>query len=484
MQMYTNGKWRSSGDSKVVEVFSPTNKQVIDTIPFATKEDVEDALKAAKAAQKTWARTPLWKRAEIMTKCSELIRLNIPRLSVLLSQEVGKPIAQSEGEIETVARLFSAFAEQAKRLYGMNIPLDHQQGVENDIYLTRKEPLGVIVGIVPFNFPAELFAQKVAPALATGNTVIIKPANVAALTILEMTKLIYEAGLPDNALQVITGSGLVVGEMLTQSPLVNGISLTGSTETGIKTALNAAKNLSRLKLELGGNDPLIVFSDADIELAVDQTVFGRTLMNGQTCCANKRMIIHRSKVADFTDLLADRLKRISFGDPLNRDIGIGPLINQEALKTVHSQVQTTIQQGAKVLLGAEIIDDTWYPPTILTHVQPDFEVARDMEIFGPVFPIITFDSDEEAIQIANSSCYGLNASVFTRDLNRALQMSYQIESGIVAVNNTGTYRPDVAFFGGYKMSGLGREGLIGALEEVTQMKSVAIRNCLNLYGSN
>lgn len=481
MEMYTNGNWRSSRDGKAVEVYNPTTKQVIDTVPFATLEDVEDALQAAHAAKKGWARTPLWKRGEIMIRISELVLQHKERLSSLLSQEVGKPILQAESEIETVARLFNSFVGQAKTLYGLNIPLDQQAGVENDIYITRKEPLGVVVGVVPFNFPAELFAQKVAPAVVTGNVVIIKPANVAPLTILEITKLIYEAGLPENVLQIITGAGRVVGEMLTQSPLVNAISLTGSTETGIRTAMNAAKHLSRLKLELGGNDPLIVFEDADLELAVEQTVFGRTLMNGQTCCANKRMIVHRSKVSDFTDLLTDRLKRIQHGDPLNRAVGMGPLIDDEALRTVHSQVQTTISQGAKAVLGAEIVDNTWYLPTVLTHVEPTFEVARDLEIFGPVFPIISFVTDEEAVQIANSSCYGLNASVFTNDINRAMNVSYQIESGIVAVNNTGTYRPDVAFFGGYKMSGLGREGLIGALEEVTQTKSVAIRNCLNVY---
>ncbi len=375
--------------------------------------------KRPKAQKKGWARTPLWKREEIILRFSDRVLENKECLSALLSQEVGKPIAQSEAEIETVARLFRNFVGQAKTLHGLNIPLDMQAGVENDIYLTRKEPIGVIVGIVPFNFPAELFSQKVAPALAMGNVVIIKPANVAPLTILELTKLLYEAGLPDNVLQTITGSGRVVGEMLAQSPLVNGISLTGSTETGIRTAINAAKHLSRVKLELGGNDPLIVFDDADLELAVEQTVFGRTLMNGQTCCANKRMIVHRSKVSDFTDLLTARLQRIQHGDPLQRHVGIGPLIDEEALHTVHSQVQTTIKQGAKAVLGAEIVDNTWYLPTVLTNVAPSFEVARDLEIFGPVFPIISFETDEEAIAIANSSCYGLNASVFTRDINRA-----------------------------------------------------------------
>jgi len=481
--MYTNGDWRESRSGKTIEVKNPATKEVIDTVPFASAEEVEEALQAAHAAKRGWARTPLWKRYDIMCRASDLIRADKERLAALLSREVGKPIRQSFAEIETVARLLRGFAEQAKTVYGLNVPLDQQAGVENDIYITRKEPLGVIVGIVPFNFPAELFCQKVAPSLATGNVIIIKPANVAPLTIIELTKLIYEAGLPENVLQIVTGSGQVVGDLLTQSPLVNGISLTGSTETGIKTAINAAKHLSRVKLELGGNDPLIVFDDADLELAVEQTVFGRTLMNGQTCCANKRMIVHRSKAADFTDLLTETLKRIRHGDPLDESVGIGPLIDGKALATVHDQVRATIAQGARAALGAEIVDDAWYLPTVLTDVDPAFDIAKDMEIFGPVFPIITFDTDEEAIAIANASIYGLNAAVFTKDLNRALNVSYQIESGIVAVNSSSTYRPDIALFGGYKMSGMGREGLIGAMEEVTQTKSVALRNVLNIYGA-
>jgi acyl-CoA reductase-like NAD-dependent aldehyde dehydrogenase len=194
------------------------------------------------------------------------------------------------------------------------------------------------------------------------------------------------------------------------------------------------------------------------------------------------MLIHHSKKEEFTSLLVDRLKELKYGNPLDRSVNIGPLIDEKALQTVSQQVKKTIEQGAKIALGGEVVDNTWYLPTVLTNVMPDYDIARDMEIFGPVFPIITFSSDEEAIEIANNSIYGLNAAVFTKDVNRAINMSYQIESGIVSVNGPGVYRPDVSFFGGYKMSGHGgREGLIGALEELTQVKSVALRNCLNIY---
>jgi acyl-CoA reductase-like NAD-dependent aldehyde dehydrogenase len=481
MLMYINGGWNASQNGAVIEVANPATGEVIDSVPEASQGDVEDALQAAQAAKSVWARTPLWKRQEILSRFSDLLQEHKDRLARLLSVESGKPIMQSESEIDTAIRLFRSFPEYAKTLYGLNIPLDQQAGVENDVYITRREPLGIIVGIVPFNFPVDIFSHKVAPALSAGNVIIIKPSEVAPLTILAMTELIYKAGLPDNVLQVITGTGRVVGEMLTQSPLVGGISMTGSTETGIKVATNGAKHLARVMLELGGNDPLIVFEDADLELAVEHTVSGRTLMNGQTCCANKRMIVHRSKVKDFTDLLLEKLSGIQCGDPLNRSIGLGPLIHQQAVQKVHQQVQLTVDQGAQVALGGQIVDQAWYPPTVLVNVEPGFEVAKDMEIFGPVFPIIPFDTDTEAVAIANSSIYGLNGSIFTRDVNRAMNIGYQIQSGIVAVNGTGAYRPDVSFFGGYKMSGLGKEGLIGALEEMTQVKSVAIRNCLTLF---
>lgn len=392
------------------------------------------------------ARTPVWKRAEILIEFSKRVTENAESLATLLSQEAGKPIAQARMEIQAVSRLFRSFAEQAKSLYGLNLPLDHQAGVENDIYITRKEPLGVVVCIIPFNFPAELFAQKVAPVMATGNVAIVKPPEDDPLTILQLTKLLYEAGLPENVLQIVPGTGPTVGQMLSSSPLVNGISFTGSTAAGIKVAEQAAKHLSRIKLELGGNDPLIVCEDADIELAVEQTVLGRLWNNGQVCCANKRMLVHRSKINDFTDLLLAKLSEVTYGDPLNEQVRLGPLIHERALQTVHEQVQMTKSQGAQIALGGEIADHAYYLPTVLTKVDSTFEVARDMEIFGPVFPIIPFSTDEEAVGIANRSIYGLNASVFTQNINRAVNIGYQIESGTVVINHTGNYRPDYTFF--------------------------------------
>lgn len=481
MKMYSCGQWVDSADQNVIPVTNPATKELIDTVPHATKDDVEKALQSAHETKFGWAKTPVWKRAEILQKFSSKVLENKESLASLLSKEAGKPIVQARGEIETVSRLFASFSEHAKSLYGLNIPLDNQAGVENDIYITRKEPLGVIVCIIPFNFPAELFAQKVAPVLATGNVAVVKPPEDDPLTILQLTKLLYEAGLPENVLQVLPGTGHSVGQLLTANSLVNGISFTGSTASGIHVAGNAAKQLSRVKLELGGNDPLIVCEDASLELAVDQTIFGRLWNNGQVCCANKRMLVHKTKIKDFTELLITKLSEIKVGDPLDESVHLGPLIHEKALQTVHEQVQFTKEQGATIAFGGKIVENTHYLPTVLTNVNSTFKVAKDMEIFGPVFPIIPFSTDDEAVSIANSSIYGLSASVFTENINRAVNMGYKIESGTVVINNTGNYRPDYSFFGGYKMSGIGREGLIGALEEATQIKSVVIRNGLDIY---
>lgn len=469
-------------DRESIEVSNPSTKKIIGNVALATEKDADEAIKKANAVKKSWASTPVWRRGEILNRFADLVDDNRKDLASTLSLESGKPIDQAEGELTGVARIFRGFVEKARHVYGQNIPLDHQPGMENDVYLTRREPLGVIVGIIPFNYPADIFSHKAAPALATGNVIIVKPPRDTPLTILKLEGLLYESGLPENVLQVINGSGSTVGQKLVSSSDINAVSLTGGTDTGVSVASSAIKQLNRVALELGGNDPLIVFKDADIEEAIEHTLAGRIGMNGQTCIANKRLIVHRSRLEEFTNLLVERVKKLKIGDPLDRSVDVGPIINEEALQIVHEQVQHTIKQGARLLFGGEIVDNTWYLPTVLSEVKPNFDIAQDMEVFGPVFPILTFDADEEAVSIANNSCYGLNGALFTKDVNRAVNIGYQIESGIVSVNGASAYRPDVSYFGGYKMSGYtGNEGFIGAIEGMTQVKSVALRNSLDIY---
>jgi succinate-semialdehyde dehydrogenase/glutarate-semialdehyde dehydrogenase len=480
MKMLINGQKREARSGEQNNVYNPATMEVIDTIPMATAEDVEEALDHAQKGKVIWAKTPIHERSEILLKFSQLLKRDRAQLADLLCREVGKTLEQAGMEIDTGARLFRGFAEKVKSLYGMTVPLDTQPGLERDVLMTRREPIGVMAGILPFNFPIDLFSHKVAPALAAGNAVVIKPATEAPLTVIRVVELLHEAGVPGNVMQVITGRGSLIGDQLSSSPKVDIISMTGDTQTGIRVAQNGAKHLSRVFLELGGNDPLIVFSDANIDEAVDFAIVGRTWSNGQCCCGNKRLVIHDSVIDEFTHKLLEKIKTYTVGNPLHADTKIGPLITEKAANNVKSQIDLTVSQGAQVLFGGERIDNCYLTPTVLGNVTPDMDVARDMEIFGPVMPLIRFSTDDEAVQIANNSIYGLNASIFTKDLNRAINASFGIQSGLVAVNGSGLYRPDAAQFGGYKMSGLGREGLTVTLEELTQNKTVVFRNALTI----
>jgi len=478
-KMIIGGAARNSRDRKFVDVINPTTNEVIDRVPLATLEDVEESLDIAQGGFTVWANTPIHERYKILIDFASLLKKHKSELANILTLENGKPLDQSEAEVETGIRLFTGFAEKSKSMYGISAPLDAQAGLEKDIYFTRREPIGVMGAILPFNFPIDLFAHKVAPALAAGNAVVIKPATEAPLTIIRLTELLHEAGVPGNTMQVITGRGSLVGEILASSPKVNIVSMTGDTQTGIQVAQNAAKNLSRTFLELGGNDALIVFDDANIEEAIEHAVFGRTWATGQSCCSNKRLIVADSILENFTHKLINKLKEYTLGDPLDRNTKVGPLISENAAKTVKKQIDFTIDQGAHLLYGGERIDNCFLSPAVLGNVSKDSDIAQDLEIFGPVLPIIGFKDDQEAIEIANNSIYGLSGSVFTKDINRAINSAYKMQTGQVVINGTGLYRPDVAQFGGYKQSGLGREGLSVTLEEMTQVKNVAIRNALS-----
>ena len=478
-KMLIGGQARSSRDNRFADVLNPATNEVLDRIPLATAEDVEEALDIAQEGFRIWSRTPTHERYEILMRFAELLRQHKSEIAEILTLENGKPLAQAESEVDTGVRLFTGFAEESKSLYGISAPLDAQPGLEKDIFFTRREPLGVMGAILPFNFPIDLFSHKVAPALAAGNAVVIKPSMEAPLSIIRVVELLHEAGVPGSTMQVVTGRGSVVGEILASSPKVQIVSMTGDTQTGIRVAQNAAKNLARTFLELGGNDALVVFDDADLDLAAEHAAFGRTWANGQCCCANKRLVVQKNVADEFTHKLIARLKEYTMGNPMDPSTKLGPLITEKAANTVKQQIDLTISQGAKLVYGGERVDHCFLSPAVLVDVSKDADVARDLEIFGPVLPIITFGDDAEAAEIANNSIYGLSGSVFTRDINRAINTAFKMQTGQVAINGTGLYRPDVSQFGGYKYSGLGREGLSVTLEEMTQVKNIAIRNVLS-----
>ncbi len=460
-----------------MEVINPANFDVIGTVPISSSQDVERALNAAQVGKKVWAATPIWKRREILNRYLDLLTAQKLMVARTLCLETGKPLEQAIDEVSGGIRMFREYINRVLGLHGTTIPLDSQEGLERDVLMTHRQPLGVLAAILPFNFPIDTFSHKTGAALVTGNAVIVKPGEDAPLAVMHAVRLMHEAGVPENVIQVLTGKG-DVGAMMTDTPKVNAISFTGSTATGSRVMATGAKHISRVYLELGGNDPFIVFEDADMDIVMEHAAFARTYCNGQCCVASKRFIVHHSKREEFTARLLESLKSYTVGSPLLTGTKIGPLIHEAAAKRAEEQIALTVSQGARLLSGGERYDRTFIAPTVLENVTPEMDVARDMEIFAPVFPIISFKEDHQAIEIANASVYGLNAGVFTNNINRAIRAGYQIESGTVCVNGAGLYHPDAAAFGGFKQSGLGREGTISGLEEMTQVKSIVFRNAL------
>jgi succinate-semialdehyde dehydrogenase/glutarate-semialdehyde dehydrogenase len=476
--MYLGGEARQSSSGGVIEISNPATLEVYESVPDATPEDAAAAIDIAAEGRRRWAKTPLHERIAMTDRFLEILKARRAELARIVTLETGKPIAESEDEVDTTYWIFRGFAERVgPALYGMATELDLQPGLPGDYMITRREPLGVVVAILPFNFPIEMYAHKVAPALLAGNAVVVKPSEDTPLSALKMTEWLYECGVPGHALQCVTGRGEIVGEALVSNPLVDAISMTGSTEVGTRVYQNGAKHLSKVFLELGGNDPLIVLSDADLQLAVDMTVRGRTYCAGQCCCSNKRMIVHESVYDEYMHRLLETLEPVQPGDPLDAETTLGTLISKEAADRASSQVQRTLEQGARVMAGDEV-DGAFFTPTVLVDVTPEMDVMRDMEIFAPVFPAIAAGSDEEIVRIANNTKYGLNAGVFTKDIEKAFTLAARLECGLVVINGSPLYRPYIHAHGGYKATGIGREGLDSTIEEMTQAKGIAFRRVI------
>lgn len=476
MLMLVAGEERPALDGKRFEVSNPYRGEVVGELPDAGPRDVELTTKSARAAVLGWATTPVYERADILLHFASKVRQQSDGLALLLARENGKLLHHAKAEISGCARLFEAYSGEARRLHGVAIPGDVQRGHEHDIIFTRREPFGVVAAITPFNFPISLFSHKVAPALATGNVVIAKPSEYAPLTVMAIARLLQEAGLPSGVLQVLSGTGPELGRALVGDPEVDLITFTGSTEVGLQVATQAARRLAQVRLELGGNDPMIVYPDANLDDAVSHAVFSRTLENGQCCAATKRFIVHSRVLPDFVERLQASLAPLNVGDQLLETTKIGPLIHTTAAQRCASQVSAARSQGAELVFGDGAPDGACMSPVILRGVAKTADVARNEEIFAPVFPVVPFATQDEAVEIANSSHYGLHASVFSENYRLGLSTARRLESGLVAFNGSGLYKPDAIAFGGYKKSGMGREGLAAMSESFTQTKNVALRD--------
>lgn len=471
-------EWKDASNGAVIEVVNPAKQELIDTVPNVTLEDVDTAVKVAQIEQKKWEKVSIYDRADILYKFVDLVEENKERLARLLSDETGKPIKEARGEIANVRIGVRGFVEKAKHLYDNSVPVGQEAGQEKTMQITKRYPLGVIAAIIPFNFPSDLFCQKVPPALMMGNSIIVKPSNYNPLTLIEYVKLMIEAGVPAGVIQVLTGDGPTVGQALAGHPGVHLVSLTGGTAAGIQTMGTASKNLTHVMLELGGNDAFIFLEDGDMDLAVKETIWGRLYNGGQVCCASKRFLIHNSRKAEFISRMKEVIENLKVGDPSKEDTDMGPMVNINAAKRIEEQVNQMVAEGANIVCGGKR-EDAYYYPTILDNVTKDMEVAKDMEIFGPVISVIGFDTIDEAIEIANQSSYGLCGCVFTSNYPLGMQIADKLECGGAVINGASFYRSFEMPFGGWKHSGIGNEGVMTTLQEMSRLKTIVMKNILD-----
>ncbi len=475
MKSLIGNKWCDSSDGKVIEVYNPATNELIDTVPSLTKEDVERAIDYADAHQLEWEAKSVIERCEVLSRFAELVEENKDELAMLLSKETGKPIKEAYNEIANIQIGVPGYVEKVKHEYGNIVYRGTEKGQENTIQYTIQQPLGVVVAIIPFNFPSDIFINKVPPALLMGNAVILKPASVNPLTLTRYVELLVEAGVPAGIISVVHGSGGVVGKALTSNKKVDMVSLTGSTAAGIDAAKNCADHCAHSSLELGGNDTFILCADGDMDLAIEETVWGRLYNTGQVCCASKRFLVENSVKDEYIRRMVEKINSLKQGDPQDMSTDIGCLVSEEAAIEVERQVNGTIAAGATLVCGGKR-NGAFYEPTILDNVTPDMEVAKDMEIFGPVIPVIGFDNLEEAIEIANKSIYGLSGSIITKDISKAIKVSEKMECGGFVINGASFFRSFEQPFGGWKYSGIGNEGIMTTLKEMSRTKTVILKN--------
>ncbi len=483
MKMLIDSKWVDAVSGKTRDILAPADGTRIDSVPEGATADAEKAIEAAVAAKRRMRAFPAHARARVLTDVAARMEREREELAPLLARENGKPLNQTREEISAAARIFRGFGEEAKRLFGRTSPLDNVPGMENHFAMTIREPVGVVAAIVPFNYPVELYAHKAAAAIAGGNATVVKPPNDCPLTLLKIAQMIEEAGLPRGGHQMITGAGSAIGTVLADSDHVDLITLTGSTRVGQDISKRASQSLKKVLLELGGNDPCIIFEDADLDRAAEAVIAGRLARgNGQICCAVKRVYAHELIAERFAETLAKKTRELKVGDPLLEETDVGPLITEEAAKTVEAAIQDAVTRGATVRAGGTR-SGTFIDPTVITGVAADSLVLTE-ETFGPVIPIVPFETVDEAIEMANDSPYGLQGAVFTNDISTAMNVAHRLECGGVIVNWSSAVRVENLPFGGRKLTGRGAESIHDTLLEMTEVKTVILHDALATYNAS
>lgn len=467
--LFIGGEWVSGGPP--IEVRNKYDGTLFATLTSARMEDVDAAIGAASRAAPEMARMPAWRRGEILARASEGIKARREELARIIATEAGKALKFARVEVDRAAQTFAVASEEAKRLHGETIPLDAAPAGEGYFGFWQRRPIGVVAAIAPFNFPLNLVAHKVAPALAAGNTVVLKPATSTPLSSMALCEILHAAGLPPGAINLVVGSGATVGDRLVADPRVGKVTFTGSAPVGRQILARAG--IKKVTLELGNASPVIVASDADLELVAKRCALGAYYNSGQVCLSVQRVYGDRRIAEPFLELFARATEAMVVGDPLDERVDVGPMINVGEADRAESWVGEAVADGARIVSGGRR-EGPVYWPTLLDNVQPGMKVMAQ-EVFAPIASFVPYDDFEEALAAANASDYGLQAAVFTRDIGRVLSAIRTLDFGGVIINDTPTFRVDHMPYGGMRQSGIGREGVRFAMEEMTNIQVVAIK---------
>jgi acyl-CoA reductase-like NAD-dependent aldehyde dehydrogenase len=462
------GKWRGGKD--LLQVKNKYTGEVIGSVPLTDKETFEEAIKSAQDGFSLISRMPAYERSIILEKTSGRIEQQKDEITRIIAMEAGKAWKHAAAEVARAVQTFKFASEEAKSIHGETVPMDAAIGGEKRIGFYLRFPVGIVGAISPFNFPLNLVTHKVAPAIAAGCSVVLKPASFTPLTSLKLGEIMTEAGLPDGALNIIIGSGSTVGNWLVTDERVSMITFTGSPPVG--RDIKAKSGLKKVTLELGSNSACIIDESADLNLAVPRCIVGSFAYAGQVCISVQRIYVHRKILDEFTQKFMEGTRNLKLGDPLDPETDMGPMITEEDAKRTESWVNEAVADGAKILTGGKR-DGNFYHPTVLTNVKPDMNVMAS-EIFAPVVCLVPFDHFSDAVRMVNDSIYGLQAGVYTSDIEKAFQAVKGMKVGGVIVNDVPTYRADQMPYGGVKESGIGREGLKYAIEEMTDIKMVVL----------
>jgi succinate-semialdehyde dehydrogenase/glutarate-semialdehyde dehydrogenase len=465
-QAYISGRWCDSDSGATIKVNNPATGEILGTVPLMTANETRRAIEAAKTAFVDWRQKPAKERSILMRKWHDLMMSNVDDLGAIMTAEQGKPLAEAKGEVAYAASFIEWFGEEAKRVYGDTIPSPWT----DRRLVVIKQPIGVCAAITPWNFPAAMIARKAGPALASGCTMVARPATSTPYSALALAVLAERAGIPAGVLNVLTGSSKEIGGELTSNPDVSKITFTGSTEVGRLLMKQSSSTVKKLSLELGGNAPFIVFDDADLDAAVEGAIISKYRNAGQTCVCANRLYVQAGVYDAFAEKLVAAVAKLKVGNGFEPGVQQGPLIDQAAVEKVEEHIQDAVNKGGRVLLGGKRheLGQTFFQPTVLADASLQMKVARE-ETFGPLAPLFRFETDEQAIEMANDTEFGLAGYFYSRDIGRIWRVAEGIESGMVGIN-TGLISNEVAPFGGVKQSGLGREGSRYGIEEFVEIK--------------